>query len=389
MSVVFQSSPRSSVGIEWELHLVDLETGELAPAAAELIAAAGGGDSQPIRKEYLPCTVEIVSGVHRRVADAADEIAGHLDRLQRLGAERGIGLIGAGSHPFSRAASQRPCQTRRYDAVADKNQWWGRQMAICGSHVHVGVDRPSYVLPVTWAFARFSPYLLALTASSPFWEGEDTGFASQRTMLFQQLPTNGLPYLFDTWTQFESYVDDITACGLIADVSELRWDVRPSPRFGTVENRIPDAASTLAELACQAALTQTLGECFARSLDQGDSLGDLSPWFVKENKWRAARYGLDAQIITSDPEKRLLPLREGLTELVGRLRPIAADLSCEAELAHTLELLKTGASYERQRRAAAVGGTKAVVAALLEEAASRPRPVRTEAEPARGDNDPL
>jgi carboxylate-amine ligase len=373
MEVTFQSSPRSSVGLEWELHLVDLETLELVPAAADLIAAAGGGDGRPIRKEYLPCTIEIVSGPHQRVGDAIAELAYHLDRLRTLGAELGVGLIGAGSHPFSHPASQRPFQTDRYDLVTDNNQWWGRQMAICGTHVHVGVDRTAYVLPVTWTYARFYPYLLALTASSPFWDAEDSGFASQRTMFFQQLPTNGLPYRFDTWAQFETYIDELVACQMIGEVNELRWDVRPSPKFGTVENRIPDSATTLQELACEAALTQSLGEYFARSLDEGDTPDYLPPWLVRENKWRAARYGLDATIISPNPDERLIPLRQGLPHLIERLLPIAADLGCADELAFGLKILQRGASYERQRRVAGTAdaaGLRAVVQSLLAETGS-------------------
>ncbi|MDR0959387.1 MAG: glutamate--cysteine ligase [Propionibacteriaceae bacterium] len=350
MKVTFSQSPLATIGLEWELHLVDRQTHALTPAAAELIDLVGGGEDQPVRKEYLPCMIEIVSQPHARVADAIADLAEHLERLDEAGRDLGVALMGGGSHPFSRPADQAPFRTPRYDIVTERNQWWGRQMAICGTHVHLGVDDQNKVLPMTWTFARFYPYLLAVTASSPFWDGEDSGFASQRTMMFQQLPTNGLPYYFAEWDAFEAYIDDLVACDMITHVDELRWDVRPSPKFGTIENRIPDSATTLRELACEAALTQCLGAFFADSLDRGEEPDYLAPWLVRENKWRSARYGLDATIITPQPGRRTLPLREGLPALLDRLEPYAEQLDCAEELDFTHTILERGASYERQRR---------------------------------------
>ncbi|MDR1808049.1 MAG: glutamate--cysteine ligase, partial [Propionibacteriaceae bacterium] len=356
MNIAFTHSPQSTLGVEWELHLVDQATLELAPVAAELVALVGPDEGQPIRKEYLPCCIEVVSQPRRRVADAIADIAAHLDRLRPAAAELGVTLMGAGSHPFGDPAGTKPYPIPRYLEVAERNQWWGRQMTICGTHVHVGVSDRAKVLPMMWTYARFYPHILALTAASPFWYGEDTGYASQRTMMFQQLCTNGLPYYFSEWAEFEACVDDLVRCGIIEHVDELRWDVRPSPKFGTVENRIPDSAPTLAEIGCQAALTQCLGQYFSDSLDDGDSPDYLPPWLVRENKWRAARYGLEAEIITPQPGRLLLPLREAIERLVEHLMPYAETLDCVAELSFASELLRHGASYERQRHVAAQAG---------------------------------
>ncbi|MDR1833959.1 MAG: glutamate--cysteine ligase [Propionibacteriaceae bacterium] len=373
MEVSFTESKQSTVGIEWELNLVDLDTYELAPVAAELLELVGGGAGLPVRKEYLQCMVEIVSGAHETIAGAIADIAAQLARLQEAAATLNVGLMGSGSHPFSHPAKQVPFSNPRYDAVTEKNKWWGKQMTICGTHVHVGVANKDHVLPTTWTFARFYPYLLALSASSPYWDGEDSGYASQRTMMFQQLPTNGLPYRFHHWSQFEEYIDDLVECGMIAEVNELRWDVRPSPRFGTVENRIPDSVPTLKELAFLGALTQSLGEHFAQALSEGDTPDYLPPWLVRENKWRAARYGLDATIITPQEGSRLLTLRYGMGNLITFLMPFAQQLGCADELAFGRELLNNGASYERQRRIAGGTGPEAlhkVAKALVEETAT-------------------
>jgi carboxylate-amine ligase len=364
MLIEFASSAQSSVGIEWELALVDLETGELAPMAAEVLAALGAHDDGPIRKEYLKNMVELVSGVHLRVGDAVADLAEQLRILRIALAPLDLGVIGSGSHPFSRAADQERFHGSRYDIVAERTAYWGQQMAICGTHVHVGVDHRDKALPITCGLARFYPYLLALSCSSPYWEGDDSGYASQRTMLFQQLPTNGLPYPMRTWAEFEDYAEDLLECGMINVAAEIRWDVRPSPKFGTVENRTADSVPTLAELGCVAALTQCFTEHVSRNYEQDLPLELLPPWLVRENKWRAARYGLDAEVIVPRNGRREVPLREGLLKWLDRLTPISRDLGCEPELAFAAELAERGASYERQR---ATGSPALALRQLLDE----------------------
>ena len=364
MLIDFAPSAQSSVGIEWELALVDLESGELVPAAEELLAACGGGEDRQIRREYLQNMIELVSGVHTRVSGAVEDLAGNFAVVQEAAAGLGVGLIGAGTHPFSRAADQRRFEGARYDVVAERNQYWGHQMAICGTHVHVGVDHQDKALPITTGLARFYPYLLALSCASPFWEGEDSGYASQRTMLFQQLSTNGLPYRMQKWSEFEDYAEELFDAGMISTASEIRWDVRPSPKFGTVENRTADSVPTFAELGCLAALTQCFAEYVSRSYAHNRTYESLSPWLVRENKWRAARYGMDADVITPNPARRQVPLREGLAQWLERLAPISRDLGCEAELAFAATIAERGASYQRQR---AAGGTEQALRLLLAE----------------------
>lgn len=370
MLIDFAPSARSSVGIEWELALVDLASGELAAAAPQLLAACGDETDSPIRKEYLQEMIELVSGVHVTVGAAVADVADSLAVVERVAAPLGVGLVGSGTHPFSRAADQPRFEGDRYDVVAERNGWWGRQMAICGTHVHVGVEHADKALPITTGLARFYPYLLALSCSSPYWEGEDSGYASQRTMLFQQLPTNGLPYPMTTWAEFEAYAEDLFECGMISVPGEIRWDVRPAPRFGTVENRTADSVPTLAELGCLAALTQCFAEYVSRTYEHDQTYEALPPWLVRENKWRAARYGLDADVITPNRARREVPLREGLAQWLERLEPVARDLDCVGELRFAGELAGRGASYERQR---AAGGPEAALRLLLAET-GRPRP---------------
>lgn len=364
MLIDFSPSAQSSVGIEWELALVDLKTGELAPRAEEVLRACEAGEDTPIRKEFLKNMVELVSDVHARVDDAVADLAKQQRILDAVLGPLQLGAIGSGTHPFSKSADQQRFGGVRYDLVAERAGYWGKQMAICGTHVHVGVDHKEKALPITSGIARFYPYLLALSCSSPYWEGEDSGFASQRTMLFQQLPTNGLPYPMQSWLEFEAYAEDLLECGMINTAAEIRWDVRPSPKFGTVENRTADSVPTLAELGALAALTQCFAEHISRSYEQDQSVEQLPHWLLRENKWRAARYGLDAEVIVPSGAQREIPLREGLLKWVERLTAVSRDLGCEAELAFAAELAEHGASYERQR---ASGSPQAALSQLLAE----------------------
>lgn len=350
MLIDFAPSAQASVGIEWELALVDLATGELAPKAAAVLEACGATDDGPIRKEYLKNMVELVSGVHSQVGEAVADLADKLQTLQSVLAPMGLAAIGSGTHPFSRSSAQQRFNGPRYDIVAERTGYWGQQMAICGTHVHVGVDHKDKALPLTCGLARFYPYLLAVSCSSPYWEGEDTAYASQRTMLFQQLPTNGLPYPMQNWAEFEAYADDLVACGMINVDAEIRWDVRPSAKFGTVENRTADSVPTLAELGCVTALTQCFAEYISRSYERDQTVEQLPSWLVRENKWRAARYGMDAEVIVPKGGRREVPLREGLLKWLDRLAPVSRELGCASELAFAAELAEHGASYERQRK---------------------------------------
>ena len=173
-------------------------------------------------------------------------------------------------------------------------------MLIYGVHVHVGIEDRDKVLPISAAMLSYYGHLQALSASSPFWGGKDTGYASNRALMFQQLPTAGLPFHFQKWTEFEAYVDDMLKTGVIDVFDEIRWDLRPSPKFGTLEVRVCDGIPNMAELLSISALTHCLVEHFSSELDAGRTLPNLPPWFAQENKWRSARYGMDAILILDE-----------------------------------------------------------------------------------------
>ena len=369
--IEFASSARSTVGLEWEVMLADPVTGDLVGRAPELLTALeeqSAAERHTVTGELLTNTIEVTSGVGVTVADAVHDIAAAIAAVRRATDPAGIELLSAGSHPFAQWFNQRVTDKNRYHKLIERTQWWGRNMMIWGIHVHVGIEDRAKVLPIIGALSAFLPHLQALSASSPYWAGERTGYASNRALVFQQLPTAGLPWQVATWAEFEGYVDDMTRTGVLADPSEIRWDIRPAPRWGTIEVRACDGMSTLSELASVAALTQCLVEFFSRKLDEGRPLTSLQPWFHRENKWRAARYGLEARVIV-DPAGSQIPVREHLAAVVDDLMPIARELGCAEELAGVRTILRDGASYSRQLETAdaAGGDLHSVVQHLIRE----------------------
>jgi carboxylate-amine ligase len=370
-AVPFTASRRSTVGVEWELALVDADSGDLrqvAQTVLDAVAPESGGEHPTIKQELLLNTVEIVTDVCETVGQAGQDLQRSIDRLRAVTDPLRVELMCAGTHPFARWSNQKVTDKQRYATLIDRTQWWGRQMLIYGVHVHVGIEDRAKVWPILRAMLTYFPHIQAMSASSPFWGGKDTGYASNRALMFQQLPTAGLPFQFETWEQFETYVGDMLHVGVIDDISEIRWDIRPSPRFGTLEMRIADGSPNLTEVMAFAALIHCLVEHFSTLLDQGRQLPTLPPWFVQENKWRSARYGMDAIIILNRAGDEEL-VTDNVERLMVELEPTAQRLGCTDELGQLRTILRKGASYQRQRAVARrnEGDLGAVVASLVAE----------------------
>jgi carboxylate-amine ligase len=369
VAIDFVGSPRPTLGVEWEFALVDRHSRDLVNAASELfdLVESRHGPEPRLHKELLRNTVELTTGVCETVDQAMAELAEMIAKVRPLADELGVDLYSAGTHPFAAWSHQLLTEGHRYEELIARTQWWGRQMLIWGVHVHVGVKR-EHVIPIVTALLNWYPHLQALSASSPIWAGTDTGYASNRAMMFQQLPTAGLPFQFETWSDFEQYAEDLLTTGVIELIDEIRWDVRPAPRTGTVEVRVCDGVSTLWEMRALVALTHCLVVDLAERLDQGETLPTMPPWHVQENKWRAARYGLDAWIILDDKSNERL-LLEDLDDLLERLHPVATRLRCADDLALVRQIPERGASYQRQRRVAAAtdGDLVAVVDSVVRE----------------------
>ncbi|MCW2795523.1 glutamate--cysteine ligase [Nocardioides sp.] len=349
----FRASPEPTLGVEWEFALVDRQTRDLRNEASHLFARAKPRlpDPDRLHQELLRNTVEIVTGVCGTVAEAMAELRQTLEVVVPAGDQLGLDLYGGGTHPFASWTEQQLTAGHRYEELINRTQYWGRQMLIWGVHVHVGLPSQERVMPVLSALLTYFPHLQALSASSPIWAGVDTGYASNRALMFQQLPTAGLPFQFERWEEFESFADDLLTTGVIEELNEIRWDVRPAPRLGTLENRVCDGVSTFADLSALVALMHCLVVDLDTRLAAGETLPTMPPWHVQENKWRAARYGLDA-IVILDAESNERLVTDDLAELLQRLAPVADRLGCAAELASVADIPQRGASYQRQRAVA-------------------------------------
>ncbi|MEV6072831.1 glutamate--cysteine ligase [Nocardia sp. NPDC052001] len=372
--VHFNSSPRPTLGVEWEVALVDKQTRDLSNTAAAVFEACGdlrSWDGHPqITKELLRNTVELVTGKHDTAGEAVDELHATMDAVRRAADPLGVDLFCAGTHPFAQWSTQQLTRSPHYDELIERTQWWGRQMLIWGVHVHVGISHPEKVFPILNSLLLSYPHLLALSSSSPMWAGVDTGYASNRALMFQQLPTAGLPFQFENWTQFEAFAHDQMKTGVFEQIGGMHWDIRPAPKWGTIEVRVCDGTPSRSELSAIVALIHCLIVDLDRRVEAGETLPTIPPWHVQENKWRAARYGLDAIIITDAASNERL-VTDDLMELLNRLEPTAKSLGCENELALVADIPKRGASYQRQRRVAAAnqGDLVSVVDSLVKELA--------------------
>lgn len=379
MAIEFAPSARSTMGVEWELALIDRASGDLMPVAEHVLQAVCGQGQQEhprIKQEMMTNMVEVITGVCRTAAEARADLTASVTELRQATDPLDLELISAGTHPFAQWAEQRVTPKPRYAELINRTQWWGRHMMIFGVHVHVGVDHRDKVLPILNSLLRYFPHLQALSASSPYWGGADTAYASNRAMMFRQLPTAGLPYQFRRWEELEHYTADMLTTGVIDEFNEIRWDLRPAPHLGTIEMRVCDGVPTLDEIISLAAFTQCLVDDLNERFSAGEDLPTIPDWFVTENKWRAARYGMEAIIITDDAGNERL-VTEDLADELERLQPVAERLGCVDELAGVWDIVKAGASYQRQRAVAMRhgGNLRAVVDSLVAEMkADRPLP---------------
>ena len=382
MQIDFNSSPGPSLGIEVELEVVDAATGALASAATEMLAELGAphpdGEHPKAKHELFECTVEIITGVCQTVAEARGDLEGTLAEVRGAAEARGLALLCSGTHPFSRWSDQQVSPNPRYDRLVQEMQWMARRLQIFGVHVHVGVRSPEKAVAIANAMAGYIPHFLSLSASSPFWEGHDTGLASSRSKVFEGLPTAGLPAPIESWADFEEFMETLVSSAAISTVREVWWDIRPHPEFGTIELRMCDGIPTMSEIAAIAALAQSTVTHLDALDDRGFTLPRHKDWVLRQNKWRAGRHGLDTALIV-DGRGATQPARDAIRELVDEVAPVARRLGCADELGHVVRMLEVGPSYERQRSVAGVapdgGGPRdldlvPVVRALVEELAT-------------------
>ena len=340
--------PPLTLGIEEEYLLVDRETGAVASEPPEEIFvelnARTEGRAFP---EFLRSQVEVATPVCASVAVARRELSNLRRAVIDVAAGHGLAPIAASSHPFSLSARQKRTDKERYVALLEEMQGVARRMMICGLHVHVGIDDNELRIDLMNQLTYFLPHMLALSCSSPFWEGERTGLKSFRLLIFNGVPRTGLPEPFASWSEYRRHTETLIDTGVIADTSRIWWDLRPSARYPTLETRVTDCCTTLEDSVRLAALNQCLVRMLYRLRHGNQRWRSYPALLVGENRWRAMRYSYDAGLLDLGRQK-IVPFGELLDELLEMLRVDAQALDCVSELEGLRDIVKRGTSAHRQ-----------------------------------------
>ena len=342
------STPDFTIGIEEEYLLVDRASRDLAsdppPGMLSECQALLQGQVSP---EFLRAQIEVGTAVCQTLGEARGQLA-HLRRsVADVAARYDLAPIAASSHPFAEWNRQKTTDRERYRLLARDIQAPARRLVICGMHVHVGLADPELRIDLMGQMTYFLPHLLALSTSSPFWGGEDTGLKSYRIAVFDEMPRTGLPELFESWSEFERHLKVMVNAGLIEDGTKLWWDIRPSVRFPTLEMRISDVCTRLDDAMSIAALYRCLLRMLWRLKRANQRWRRYAALLVNENRWRAQRYGFDEGLVDFG-KGRVVPYGELLDELIELVREDAQVFGCEAEVAASRDILKRGTSAHRQ-----------------------------------------
>ena len=343
--------PPFTVGIEEEYLLVDLKTRDLANdpphGLVEEAQQLCGGMVSP---EFLRAQIEIGTKVAHPIPEAKADLK-HLRRsVVEVARRHGLAPIAASTHPFARTIQQKHTDKDRYVALAQEMQAAARRMLICGMHVHVGLADNEQRIDLMNQLSYFLPHFLALSSSSPFWEGEQTGFKSFRLTIFSALPRTGLPERFASWAEYQRHIDLLIKTGLIQDTTKIWWDLRPSFRYPTLETRIMDCATSVEDSACLAALVQTTLRMLYRLSRRNQQWRSYAHLLLTENRWRAMRYGTDEGLLDL-ARGELVPFSELIEEMIAMLHEDAVALDCVKEIEQARTILTRGTSAHRQVRA--------------------------------------
>jgi glutamate---cysteine ligase / carboxylate-amine ligase len=346
----FGKSAPFSLGVEEEFQILNRESYELVSRIDEILLAFEGGEKEKrIKAELLQSVVEVATNVAATVSEAVEDLRDLRSHLRDVAAEADALIASAGTHPFSRYEYQEVTDRPRYLDLIESMRWVAERELIFGLHVHIGLDSPDKAIACANALRTNLPELLALSVNSPFWQGRPTGLASTRVKVFEPFPRAGLPPAFASYEEFELLVERGIKTNSFEDYTYIWWDLRPHPRLGTIEVRVCDAQTRIESVAAIVALIQSLVATFAAAFDRGDNLPIEQITLIAENKWRAARDGLNAKLIdlSSDTER---PAVEAVRALVERARPAARELGCAAELDDVESLLGRGSGADEQLR---------------------------------------
>ncbi|MEO0421694.1 MAG: carboxylate-amine ligase [Pseudomonadota bacterium] len=370
--------PPFTIGIEEEYLLVDRETRDTAQEPPEeMMASCAARCDDQVTPEFLRAQIEIGTRVCKNVAEAREELKHLRGTIVEVAGEYGLAPIAASSHPFANWHQQKRTSKDRYAALETAMQASARRLLICGMHVHVGIDDDELRIDLMNQFTYFLPHLLALSCSSPFWEGSDTGLQSYRLTVFDGLPRTRLPESFSSFAEFERHVAVLVKSGVLEDSSKIWWDIRPSSRYQTLETRVMDVCTRLEDSLTLAALTQCLMRFLFRLRRGNQRWRNFANMLIQENRWRAMRYGCDGGLIDFGISQ-VVPYQSLLDEMLDLIAEDAEFFGCTSEVERARDIVTRGNSARRQvaahAEAIASGASKeqalrAVVDMLIEETA--------------------
>ena len=337
-----------TMGIEEEYLVVDPETRDLIhEAPPDMMRKCGEQLGEQVTTELMQCQIEIGTRVCGTVQEGRDELIRLRRGVSDVVREYGFEIIAASTHPFARALEIQRTRKERYDSLTAQMQEVGRRLLISGMHVHVGLDgdevRNDFIGQVSYVL----PHFLALSTSSPFWQGHDTGLKSYRLAVWDELPRTGLPELYESYGEFRRHVDVLVRCGVIRDSSELWWDVRPSERFPTLEMRIPDLCTRVEDAVCIAALYRCWLRLLYRLRRSNQCWRRYPRLLIEENRWRAHRFGMDEGLIDFG-RGEVVPCSDLIDEIIEFVREDAEHFGCVDEIEHARTIVARGTSAHWQ-----------------------------------------
>jgi len=346
--LIFNSNDEPSLGIELELGLVDGKTMALSNSIEQVLDRLPKDEvGVRYKPELMQSCLEINTDVNFRVADAEVELRRRFKDVERVTDEMGLRLWWGATHPFSLWCDQKVTPDDRYAQLVNLLQEMARRLVTFGLHVHVGVDSGDKAVMICDRMMQYLPTLLALSCSSPFWEARNTGLQSYRSKIMEGLPTAGLPTLMRNWSEYVWLVNHMVSTGFINTIREIWWDIRPHHNFGTVEVRICDMPGNLEDTMTITALVQCLIKALSDDIDHGAYQHDCHPMMVRQNKWRACRFGTAAQLVNSFTYEAE-PVGRIVERLLERLRDVSKELDCEPYIDRVMELATRPGSADRQ-----------------------------------------
>lgn len=345
----FTENKDIGIGVEIEVQIIDAQSGDLKPMGLKILEKLRDIPEVRGKAEIFQSMLEIDTPICENALEAGESLRRSLREVRHIASELNSKIIMAGTHPFANYSERLLTPSGRYYSLVDRNQWIARRLQIFGLHVHLGMKNGEHAIAMNNALCHYLPFFLALSASSPYWHGEDTGLASSRITFFEAIPTGGHPYLLNSWTEFELLVKRLTKSGSITSIKDLWWDIRPNTDFGTIEIRIADCPPTMKEVQALVALIHSIAKFIDSELGTGRTFAPPPEWILRENKWRASRYGVDCELI-QDVEGISRPFADVWKETCEGIRPVISHFKYEREFLFLEELIEKGPSYRRQRK---------------------------------------